>query len=197
MQTLKWILALAFVVGLFAASWNFLQVIHAFVVSINTEVDRSNVLPLLPGIEVTARLPIARGDRPSSSLWIVCAAGPQAKLALNTRLPDRYPEYRTYPGLDATLVVLTAGIRTMEMIKDAPRIDFAETILRRDAQNDVVLMPSLSTDELSVLSKAFLPLPPAVVRIDVFETGTEMSGVADGVAITKFADRCLSPSKGT
>lgn len=53
-------------------------------------------------------------------------------------------------------------------------------------------MPPQSIEEVQILSRAFLPAPPAVVRVDIAETGTEMGGTVDGQAIMAFNKNCLA-----
>ncbi|MBX4860001.1 hypothetical protein HJA86_08410 [Rhizobium bangladeshense] len=165
----------------------------AFVTTAFAEPDRGQILPLLPGIVATDSLTIARGERPASRLWITCSEGPQIRLALNTRLPieEEFARNGTRPAERIHIIILAENIRTVQAIKRAPHMPFRKATWLRDDENDVVITPPLSAAEASLLSQAFLPAPPAVVRIDIAETGTEMRGAADGRAIAEFVRRCL------
>ncbi|MDR9805537.1 hypothetical protein [Rhizobium hidalgonense] len=158
------------------------------------EPDRSKALPQLNDLVITDSLNIARAERPSSGLWITCSGGSQIRLLLITRLPieEEFAGNGTRSEGRAELRVLPDGIRTVEAIKRAPRLNFRQATWRRDDENDIVLMPPQSIEEVQILSRAFLPAPPAVVRVDIAETGTEMGGTVDGQAIMAFNKNCLA-----
>jgi len=191
---MKRLLAFAFVLTLIAINWQFSKAVFAFLTTTVAEPDRGEKLPPLPGIFATDNFQIARGGRRPSGLWLTCSEGPQIRLALNTRLPieEEFARNGTRSGLQTQLMVLAENVRTYQTIKNAPHILVRGATWRRDDENDVLLTPPLSADEVGALSQAFLPSPPAVVRISAAETGTEMPGTADGRAITEFAKHCLA-----
>jgi len=158
------------------------------------EPDRSKTLPPFNDLVITDSLNIARAERPSSGLWITCSEGSQIRLLLITRLPieEEFAGNGTRSEGRAELSVLSDGIRTVQAIKRAPRLIFRQATWRRDDENDIVLMPPQSIEEVQILSRAFLPAPPAVVRVDIAETGTEMAGAIDGQAIMAFNKNCLA-----
>lgn len=158
------------------------------------EPDRSKTLPPLYDLVVTDSLKIAHAERPSSGLWITCSEGSQIRLLLITRLPieAEFAGNGTRSERRAEISVLSDGARTVQAIKRAPRLIFREATWRRDHENDIVLMPPLSIEEVQILARAFLPAPPAVVRVDIAETGTEMSGGVEGQTITAFTQSCLA-----
>lgn len=190
---MKRLFASVFLLTFAAINGHFSKTVFGWVAAA-AQPDRGETFPSLPRVVATDKLQIARGGRRPSGLWIVCSEGSQIRLALNTRLPieEEFARNGTRSESRARLIVLAENIRTFQAIKNAPSILFQEATWRRDDENDVVLTSSLSAEELSILSRAFLPAPPAVVRIDVAETGTEMRGTADGGAIAEFATRCLA-----
>ncbi|MBB3742660.1 MULTISPECIES: hypothetical protein [Rhizobium] len=184
------------ILALLTINWPHSIGVSAFVTTAFAELDRRQILPPLPGIVAVDSLTIARGERPASELWITCSEGPQIRLALNTRLPieEEFARNGTRSQERTHIIILAENIRTVQAIKSAPHMLFGQTTWRRDDENDVVLTPPLSVEEAGLLSQAFLPAPPAVVRIDIAETGTEMRGTVDGRAIAGFTRRCLENS---
>ncbi|WP_163880922.1 hypothetical protein [Rhizobium laguerreae] len=185
--------AFVVILALLTTNWPLSIGVSAFVTTAFAESDRGQTLPPLPGIIATDSLTIAKAERPASGLWITCSEGPQIRLALNTRLPieEEFARNGTRPEERTHIIILAENIRTVQAIKHAPHMLFRQATWRRDGENDVVLTPPLSVEKASLLSQAFLPAPPAVVRIDIAETGTEMRGTADGRAIAEFTRRCL------
>lgn len=192
--TMKRLFAFVFLLTFAAINGHFSKTVFGLITAAAAQLDRGETFPSLPGVAATDKLQIARGGQRPSGLWIVCSEGPQIRLALNTRLPieEEFARNGTRSESRARLIVLAENIRTFQAIKNAPSILFQEAMWRRDDENDVVLTSSLSAEEISILSRAFSPAPPAVVRIDVAETGTEMRGTADGGAIAEFATHCLT-----
>jgi len=154
--------------------------------------DRHEWPPSLASNPIVDRLQIARGERPSSALWILCSRKSELRLVLYTRLPigAEYVRNGTMPGLHAELSILARDTRTSATILNAPRLKFEGATWRRDAQDDFLFTPPLSPEQLAILRQAFLPNPPEVVRLDAAETGTEMRGSIDGNEMSDFITGC-------
>lgn len=195
MRAMKRITSTVFVMLLLVVNWHFLATFFAYLTVLTTDMlepDRGETLPLLPSVVAAAELQIARGGEKRSGLWIVCSKGRHIRLALNTRLPveKRYLGNGTFSGRRAHLSIFAADVPRSQAINHASRVEFKNAVLRRDNESDVVLTPPLLAEDVRVLSAAFSTADPVIVRWSVDETGTGMSGVADGRAIAKFAADC-------
>src|SRR5581483_1871000 len=163
---------------------------------------RDRTLPPLPDLFVIDKLELASDDRLPSGLWFVCAKPSDLRLVLRTRLPIEADFVRsgTYDHVRVEVTVLRQDVRTIDAIRNAPSFDFHDVTWRGDREDDVLLMPVIMGEEATMLAKAFRPGPPAIVRIDIQETGTEMRGNADGTAVADFARHCADhpePPLGT
>lgn len=186
--------ASALAVTLVVSSFPFSNGLVELVTFAIAEPDRAKMLPPLHDLVLTDSLKIAAAERPTSGLWITCSEGPQIRLLLITRLPieEEFAGNGTRTEERAELSILSDGIRTVQAIKRAPRLIFRQATWRRDHETDIVLMPPLSIEEVRTLSLEFLPAHPAVVRVDIAETGTEMPGAVDGQTIIAFTNNCLA-----